>query len=136
MTCSDLAVDAVLIVGTVGSERDDRVDYLIEQSANRQGIVHVAGGQRRRGDLPGVGIHGDVQLAPGPPCLRAVLLEQPFATAAQLQPGAVHQQVHGPELGCGRITSRLAAWWLRVVWSGTARSRPSRAMMEPTSPSV
>ncbi len=95
ITRGDLAIDAVLIVSTVGSERGDRAIDLIEQRPDLRGIVDVAGGQRRRRDLPGVGIHGDVQLAPGPPCLRAVLLEQPFARAAKLQPGAVHQQVHG-----------------------------------------
>jgi len=82
MTCGDLAVDAVLIVSTVGSERGDRAFHLIQQDPNLRGVVDVAGGQNCRRDLPGVGIHGDVQLAPGPVCLRAVLLEQPFACAA------------------------------------------------------
>ena len=36
----------------------------------------------------------------------------------------------------GRGTSRVAARRLRVVWSGTGRSRPSRRMTEPISPSV
>jgi hypothetical protein len=42
----------------------------------------------------------------------------------------------GPELDRGQTTSKLSARQLKVVWSGTARSRPSRAIMEPISPSV
>ncbi len=79
MTRGDLAVDAVLIVGAVGGERGNRAIHLIEQGADLGRIVDVAGGQRGRRNLPGVGVHGNVQLAPRPPCFRAVLLEQPFA---------------------------------------------------------
>ena len=42
----------------------------------------------------------------------------------------------GPEPGRGRTMSSVSALRLKVVWSGPARSRPSRAMMEPISPSV
>ena len=136
MTRDNLAVDAVLIVSTLGGERGHRTVYLIEQGANLRGIVDVVGGQRGRLDLPGVGVHGDVQLAPGPPCLGSVLLEQPFAGAAEFQPGAVDQQCTGPEPGRGQTTSKPSARRLKVVWSGTARSMPSRAMMGPISPSV
>src|SRR3954447_9934615 len=38
--------------------------------------------------------------------------------------------------GFGRGTSSVSARRHRVVWSGTARSSPSRPMMEPISPSV
>ncbi len=79
MTCGDLAMDAVLIVSPVGGERGDRAIHLIEQGPDLRGIVDVAGGQRSRRDLPGVGVHGDVQLAPIPACLRSMFLEQPFA---------------------------------------------------------
>ncbi len=41
-----------------------------------------------------------------------------------------------PGLDCGRGTSRPSARRHKVVWSGMARSRPSRPMMEPTSLSV
>jgi hypothetical protein len=60
MTRGDIAVDAVLIVSTVGSQRGDRSIHLIEQSANLRGIVHVTGGQRSRRDLAGVSVDGDV----------------------------------------------------------------------------
>src|SRR6202045_171261 len=58
---------------------------------------HLAfiGGQRRRDDPAGVGIDTDVQFAPRPAPARTVLLDQPFAGARQLQPSAVHQQMHG-----------------------------------------
>ena len=51
-------------------------------------------GQRGSHDLAGVGIQADVELAPRPPHLGAVLLDQPLAWPAQLQPRAVHQEVH------------------------------------------
>ncbi len=95
MAGGDLAIDAVLVVGAVGGERRDRAIHPIEQGPDLRGIIDVAGGQRRRRDLPGVGVHGDVQLASGAPCFCAVFLEQPFARAAQLQPRTVHQQMHG-----------------------------------------
>lgn len=60
MTRDDIAVDTVLIVSTVGSQRGDGALHLIEQSANLRGIVHVTGGQRSRRDLAGVSVDGDV----------------------------------------------------------------------------
>jgi hypothetical protein len=68
---------------------------LIEQRANLSRIVHLFAGQRRGHDLPGVGIHTEVQLSPRPARPGAMLLDQPFARTAQLQTGAVHQQVQG-----------------------------------------
>ena len=111
MTHGDIAVDAILVVGAVGGERRDRATHLIEQRHNLRAVIDIGGSRCRRRDPPGVGVHGDVQLTPRPPGLRAVLLE-------------------------GQIRSRLSARRLNVVWSGTARSRPSRAMMEPINPSV
>ena len=73
ITDGDLAIDAGLVVSTVGGERRDRAINLVEQSADLRGIVDVIGGQRRRRDLPSVGVHGDVQLAPGSPDLCAML---------------------------------------------------------------
>src|ERR1700747_181875 len=63
-------------------------------------VIDIIGGQRRRDDPAGVGIDTDVQFAPRPAPARTVLLDQPFAGARQLQPSAVHQQMHG--LGGGR----------------------------------
>ena len=64
MSRHDLTVNAVLIVSTVGSERRDWAIYSIEQGPNLRGIVDVVGGDRRGRNPPGVGVHGDVQLAP------------------------------------------------------------------------
>ena len=61
MTRNNLAIDAVLVIRTVGSERGDRAVHLIEQGTGLRGIVDVAGGQGRRGNLSGVGIHCDMQ---------------------------------------------------------------------------
>jgi hypothetical protein len=60
----DLTVDAVLAVGAVGSERSDWVRDLIEQGTNLGGVIDIVRRQGGRGDLSGVGIHIDVQLAP------------------------------------------------------------------------
>src|SRR3712207_7033428 len=46
-----------------------------------------------RSDLAGLGIDGDVDLAPGP-ARPAMLLLVPLALAEQLQPGAVDHQMH------------------------------------------
>jgi hypothetical protein len=83
MPRGDLAVDTVLIIRTVSGERGDRTTDLIEQRAGLGGVIDVVGGQRRRRELPGVGVHTDVQITPGTarPC--AVLLDQPLARAAQ-----------------------------------------------------
>jgi hypothetical protein len=43
----------------------------------------------------GIGIHADVQLAPGSACLGAVLLDQPLARAEVLQADAAHRRVYG-----------------------------------------
>ena len=99
MTRGDLAIDAVLVVSAVGGERGERAINLIEQGTDLRSIVDVAGGQNCRGDLAGVGVHGNMRLAPRPPCFRAVLLKQPLARATELQSRAVHQKVHGTSLG-------------------------------------
>ena len=59
-------------------------------------------------------------------------------TAARRLLEAIGQQGVGPEPGLDRGfgSSSVSARRLRVEWSGTARSSPSRAMMEATRPSV
>ena len=136
MTRGDLAIDAVLVVSAVGGERGERATHLIEQGTDLRSIVDVAGGQNCRGDLAGVGVHGNMRLAPRPPCLRAVLLKQPLARAQSFSPVLSTRRCTGPASDRGRNTSSVSARRLSVVWSGTARSRPSKAMIEPMSPSV
>ena len=64
MASSDLAIDAVLIVSTVSGERRDRAIDPVEQRRNLRSIVDIAGRHCRRRNLSGVGVYGDVQLAP------------------------------------------------------------------------
>ncbi len=64
MASSDLAIDAVLIVSTVSGERRDRAIDPVEQRRNLRSIVDIAGRHCHRRNLSGVGVYGDVQLAP------------------------------------------------------------------------
>ena len=85
MARDNLALNAVLIVGAIGGERGHRTIHLIKQGADLQCISDLAGCQHRRRDPTGFGVYGYVQLAPRSPCLRAMLLEQPFAGAAEFE---------------------------------------------------
>src|SRR5918993_4579476 len=85
MARGDTAVDTLLIIRAVAGERGDRSVYLVEQGTNLGAIVGILVGQLRRNDLPSVGVHGEVHLAPGPALAGAVLLHQPLARATQLQ---------------------------------------------------
>ena len=133
----NLAMDVLLIVSTVSRERSNRTMYLIEQGADLGRVIDIAGGQRRGRDPSGIDVYDDVQLAPRPSGLRAVLPKQPFGGAAELQPRAVDQQVHGtgarPRAGhvqaFGSATEHYQP--LSAMCSGAARSRPSRVIMEP-----
>src|SRR3954463_7169966 len=94
MALGDAGVDSFLIVRPVARNRGERCRDLVEQGADLGAIIGIVGRQLRRDDPARVGIHPDVQLAPGSASSRAVLLDQPLARAAQLQARAVHQQVH------------------------------------------
>src|SRR3954452_11536219 len=83
MARGDPAVDTLLIIRAVAGQRGDRSVYLVEQGTNLRTIIGVPVGQHRRDNLPGVGIHADVQLSPGPARAGAVLLDQPFAGPTQ-----------------------------------------------------
>ena len=95
MTLGHSRRNALLVVGAVGGEGGHGSRDLVEQGADLGAIVPFFVGQRRGDDLAGVGIHADVQLAPGPARLGSMLLDQPLAGPAELQAGAVHQQVQG-----------------------------------------
>jgi hypothetical protein len=95
MARDDTAVNTLLIIRAVAGQRGDRSVDLVEQGTDLRAIIGLPVGQYRRDDLPGVGIHTDVQLSPGPARASAVLLDQPFAGPTQAQAGAVHQQGHG-----------------------------------------
>ena len=66
---------------------------LPEQGRHLTSVIGAVVGQHAGDDLAGVGVHGDVELAPGP-ARPAVLLLVPLALAEQLQAGAVDHQVH------------------------------------------
>src|SRR3954462_7578777 len=95
MALGNTAVDTLLIIRPVASQRGDWAVGLVEQGTDLRAIIGILVGQHRRDDPPGVGIHADVELPPGPARAGAVLLNQPLAHATQLQARAVHQQVHG-----------------------------------------
>jgi hypothetical protein len=136
MARDDLGVDVVAVERAVSGERGHRPVDPVEQGTGLGAVVGIMAGQRRRDDPPGVGVRGETKLLPSPTPPGAVLLDQPFAGAAELQARAVHQQVHRRTPRFGRGTSSVSARRLRVLWSGTGRSRPSRRIMDPIRPSV
>src|SRR3982751_961012 len=96
MTRGDGVVDPVLVIRAIRRHRAHVAVDLVEHGAELSGIVHLLGRQRRGDDRAGLGIDAQVQFSPGFAPLRAVLLDQPLARPAQLQPGAVDQQVQRP----------------------------------------
>src|SRR4051812_44549264 len=95
MTLGDGVIDALLVIRAIAGERgNSRVD-LLEQGSDLGGIIRLRASQGRRDNLASVSIDPEVQLAPGPARLGAMLLGQPFARTTQLHPRAVHQQVDG-----------------------------------------
>src|SRR4051812_22938294 len=94
MKFSDGVVDASLIVGSIAGHRGKRSCDLVEQGPNLRAIIDIMGRQLCREDLPSLGLHPDVQLAPGPASAGPMLLDQPLAGPAELPARAVHQQVH------------------------------------------
>ena len=137
MTLGDSLVNSVLIVGAVSREGRDGIGDLVEQRASPRGVIDLFLGQLDRDDFAALAIDADMQFTPGSAAGRAVLFNQPFAGSAELQAGAVHQQMQraGSDRRSGGTSSVLLRR-LNVEWSGTARSSPSRAMTEPMSPSV
>ncbi len=101
MTRHDLTVDAVLIVGTVGGERRDLAIYLVEQRPNLRGVIDIAGGQRRRHDLSGVSVHGDVQLTLGPPGFVPCFSSSHSPEPQSFSPVLSTSRCTGPEPGRG-----------------------------------
>lgn len=79
------------IVGAVAGERGDRARDPVEQGPDPGAVVGLVAGQLHCFDPPRANIHPEVQLASHPACPAAMLLDQPLAGPAQLQPGAVHQ---------------------------------------------
>src|SRR5271165_4558000 len=93
MTPGNHLADPVLIVGAVGSEGRNGIGDPAEQRASHRGIVDILPGHLDGDDPAADGIDADMQLAPRPAAERAVLFNQPFAGSAELQAGAVHEQM-------------------------------------------
>ena len=99
-------VGSVLVIGTAGNERSDRLLDPVEQGAEFGGIVDLLTSQGRCHDHAGFGSNAQMQLAPSLAALATMFLDQPFAWPAQLHARAVDQQVQRsacrPGLGCHR----------------------------------
>src|SRR3954468_6443604 len=108
MAPADASVHAILIVRPVARDRGYRARDLVEQGADLVTVVNLAARQRCGDDLARVGIHTEVQCPPGPALAGTVLLDQPLAGPTQLQPCAVHQQMHG--LGIAPCTGVTRPW--------------------------
>ena len=61
MALRDTIVDAFLVVSAAADERGHRSRDLVKQGTGLGAIVHVAVGQRRGEDPPGVGVHAETE---------------------------------------------------------------------------
>ncbi len=90
----DGLIDRLAIIGAVGGYRRDLARDLAEQRTDLGGIALLIGCQLGGKDLAGAGINREVELAPGPGAALAVLRDQPFAGAVNLQARGVDHHVH------------------------------------------
>src|ERR1700759_5528217 len=67
-------------------------------------------GKREAGDKAGGGINTKMQFSPGATGLGAVLLNQPLARAAQIQPGGIDQQMHDLSIGTAGMAATAVAF--------------------------
>ena len=81
VTLGDCGGNAFLVVGAVRGERDHRCRHLVEQGTNLGAVIGILVGQHGCDDLPGVGVHAEVQLPPRPALADAMLLDQPLTRA-------------------------------------------------------
>ena len=93
MTLADLTVDIVPIVGSITSKRRNRARNLLKQGTDPRAVIDIVVGQLGGDDLSSIGVHSDMELSPGPPRPCGVLLKQPLTGTAELEAGAVDQQV-------------------------------------------
>src|SRR6478735_1863814 len=110
MTLGNRLINPVLIIGSVRRERNDWVTDLVEQYTSQSGVIDVFVRQLNRDNFAASGIDAYMQLTPGSPTRRTVLLNQPFTGAAEFQAGAVDEEME--RTGCGpakrRQNQRLA----------------------------
>ena len=89
---------------------------LAEQVRQDVGIADILMGHQRRAYLAALGVHRQMNLAPGAPLGITVLAHFPFAFTKYLQAGAVdHQMQRLPARSAGKTTSRSCARLLKVV---------------------
>src|SRR3954452_731684 len=81
------------VITAVAQEELDRLGDLVKQGLDLRGVIDVTFGQDGSDDPAAYRVEADVQLAPGAPLAGTVLLNQPLARTAQLQPRTVDQQV-------------------------------------------
>src|SRR3984893_3049682 len=81
----------------------NRSGNLLKQGTDLRAVIDILAGQLGGDDLSSVGVHADMELSPGPTPPSGVLLDEPLAGTAELEPCAVHQQVY-------RFATR---WWAR-----------------------
>src|SRR5215212_4788653 len=113
MALGNAGVHAILIICTVACDGGHRARDVVEQGANLRAVISLAACHHRGHDLAGVGVHAEVEFFPGPSRFGAVLLDLPLTRTTQLQPRAVHEQMHG--LGLAPSTSATARPWPRYM---------------------
>jgi hypothetical protein len=102
MMLAHLAVDIIPIVRSIAGKRRNRSGNLLKQGTDLRAVIDILAGQLGGDDLSSVGVDADMELSPGPtrPC--GVLVDEPLTGTAELEPGAVDQQVY-------RFAAR--SWW-------------------------
>src|SRR5207245_9067444 len=89
-----LSRDIVPIVRSTAAKRRNWSRNLLKQATELRAVIDIVVGQLGGDDLSRVGVHADMELSPGPPRPCGVLLDAPLTGTAELEPGAVHQQVY------------------------------------------
>lgn len=86
------------VIGAIGGDGANLLAYrdLAQQVWQHGAVAVAAGGEFHGADVRSGRIHGQMDLAPLPPALRAMLAGLPFAVAEKLDAGAVHEQVQRP----------------------------------------
>ena len=86
---------AARVVGTVGGDRADLLvrGNLAEQVRQNGAVAVAAGGEFHGADVRSGWVHGQMDLAPLASALHPVLAGLPFATAQELDPGAVEEVI-------------------------------------------
>lgn len=97
LAVDDGGVAAAGVIDTIGGHGADVfvLGDLVEQFRQDRTVTIAAGGELHRADVRCGSVHGQMDLAPLASALNTMLSGLPLAIAEELDPGAVHQQVHG-----------------------------------------